>query len=133
MQGSPSGSKVIVVNILFDLVGWLFADLIGSSVARVLFPLLSFGGVTVEPSGFDDTFRNEFNHLGYRRDPLGRIEVSKAVAGPLGLLFALHRQPVARMSVSDMRDHSKTNPGYRFAYPGYACCNHRTRHDKISA
>ena len=80
---------MIVVNMLFDFVGWLLADLIGYGVARVLFPLLSFGRVTVELSGFDDSFRNEFNRLGYRRDPSGRIEVSKAVAAPLGLLFCL--------------------------------------------
>ena len=89
MQGSPSGSKVIVVGMLFDLIGWLLGDLIGNSVARVLFPLLSFGRVTVQPSGFDDTFRDEFNHLGYRRDWSGRIEVSKAVAAPIGLLCCL--------------------------------------------
>jgi hypothetical protein len=89
MRGSPSGGKVMVVDMLFDVLGWLLADLIGSSVARVLFPLLSFGRVAVEPSGFDDSFRNEFNHLGYRRDSSGRIEVSKAVAAPLGMLFCL--------------------------------------------
>jgi hypothetical protein len=82
-------ARVIVVDMLFDLIGWLLADLIGNSVARVLFPLLSFGRVTVQPSGFDDTFRSEFNHLGYRRDWSGRIQVSGAVAVPIGLLFCL--------------------------------------------
>lgn len=36
----------------------------------------------------------------------------------LNLLLLLAAWRVARISVSDMRDHSKTNPGYRSARPG---------------
>lgn len=69
------------------LIGWLyyiFIQLIGCTVARVVLPILSFGRMHVEPL---TSASRPFNWLGYRRDQSGRIEVEGAAAGLIGLLI----------------------------------------------
>jgi len=68
-------------------IGWLyyiFIELIGCTVARVILPVLSFGRMYVEPL---TSASRPFNWLGARRDERGRIEVEGAAAGLIGLII----------------------------------------------
>ncbi|QOG18594.1 hypothetical protein [Bradyrhizobium sp. SEMIA] len=60
------------------LLYWLFFELIGCSIARVVIPALSFGQVYVHPMNASP---ERFNWLGYRRDEGGRAMVARDVAG----------------------------------------------------
>jgi len=77
---------------MIDFVFSLLVELLGHSVARVVFPLFSFGRITVQPlwgHRNDPLIRvrgAKFNRFGYRRDPWGRIEMSSTVAASIGWL-----------------------------------------------
>ena len=66
------------------LLYWLFFELIGCSIARVLIPALSFARVYVHsPSVAPE----RFNWLGYRRDDAGRVVIARDVAGFIGFMI----------------------------------------------
>lgn len=66
------------------LLYWLFFEFIGCSIARLAFPLLSFGRVRVHPIGAST---GDFNWLGYRWDEAGHMVIARDVAGFLGFLI----------------------------------------------
>lgn len=69
-----------VVDVLFDF----FFNVIGCTVARLVLPVVSFGGVYVESL---ITPPARFNAFGYRRDARGRIEIESTVAAFIGVLI----------------------------------------------
>jgi hypothetical protein len=69
-----------LVDVLFDA----FFRMIGGTVARLVLPLVSFGGICVESLVAPPA---KFNAFGYRRDERGRIEIESRVAGFIGVLI----------------------------------------------
>ena len=69
-----------LVDVLFDV----FFGVIGGTVARLVLPLVSFGGIYVESLIAPPA---KFNAFGYRRDERGRIEIESTVAGFIGVLI----------------------------------------------
>ena len=59
---------------------------VGYTVARLVFPRVSFHKVYVEPLIRPET---GFNALGYRHDGQGRIQIESTVAGFLGFIVCL--------------------------------------------
>lgn len=65
------------------LLYWLFFELIGCSIARVVIPALSFGRVYVHSPSLAP---EHFNWLGCRRDDAGRVVIARDVAGFVGFM-----------------------------------------------
>jgi hypothetical protein len=80
------GLIVTLVSILSGTLFDVIIGLIGSTLARLVLPFVSFGRMSVEPL---DAPLRKFNWLGYRHDESGRVEIESTVAGFIGLLIGL--------------------------------------------
>lgn len=72
---------------ILDMLGWgigFFWWGIGYGTARLILPIVSFGGLRAAPLCVSD---HEFNWLCCRRSGNGPIEVESTVAGFVGLLI----------------------------------------------